>query len=77
MLKCSEISHLASDFLDNNLDWKTYLSVKMHILICVHCRRFVRHLRTSIRMIRDLERETASVEEIKHIVAVLTMNNRT
>ena len=77
MLNCKEISHLASDFLDNDLDWKTSLSVRMHILICVHCRRFVHHLRSSIHLVRGMERETATVDEIEHIVTALTIHHRT
>ena len=76
MLKCSEISHLASDYLDNHLDWKTSLSVRMHIFICVHCRRFVRHLRSSIRIVQGMARESATDDEIKYIVNALTSHHR-
>ncbi len=68
MLKCSEIANLASDYLDKNLSWKESFSVKMHIFICVHCRRFIRHLLSTIHIVQGMEHQKASSEEIKDII---------
>lgn len=68
MLKCSEITHLASDYLDKNLSWKESFSIKMHIFMCIHCRRFVRHLLSTIRFVQRMERQSAAHGEIKDIV---------
>lgn len=54
MLSCKEVSHQASSYLDRNLPWRTRLAVAMHLLICVHCRRYMRQLALTIRTIGHL-----------------------
>ena len=71
MLKCREIASLASDYLDKNLGWMEYFSVKMHLFMCGHCRRFVQHLLTTIRIARGMERKMATPEEIKDVITHL------
>lgn len=45
MLKCKDVAHLASEYLDKNTDGILTLRIRMHLLLCANCRRFVRHLR--------------------------------
>lgn len=54
MLSCKDVSHKASDYLDRNLPWRTRLGMRMHLLICVHCRRYVQQLGVTIRSIGGL-----------------------
>ena len=75
MLKCKDIANLASDYLDRNLGWYEYLSVKMHLFICVNCKRFVRHLLTTVRYIGGMKRQTATDEVTKRILALLPDND--
>jgi len=45
MLTCRELVHQhASDYLDGQLSWRRRLGVRFHLLICDHCRRFLRQL---------------------------------
>jgi hypothetical protein len=43
MLNCKQVATLAGDYLDNNtsLKWQ----IRLHLLMCANCRRFIRHLR--------------------------------
>jgi hypothetical protein len=43
MLSCKQVATVASDYLDNNtpLKWQ----IRLHLLMCANCRRFVRHLK--------------------------------
>jgi hypothetical protein len=43
MLSCKQVATIASDYLDNNtpLKWQ----IRLHLLMCANCRRFVRHLK--------------------------------
>lgn len=45
MLNCKQVASLASDYLDKNtsqtLNWK----IRMHLMMCSHCRRFIKHLK--------------------------------
>lgn len=54
MLKCSDIAKHASDKLDGELTWSQSLGYGMHLLVCGHCRYFLRHLRTTIAYARAL-----------------------
>jgi hypothetical protein len=45
MLKCKDVAHLASDYLDKNIDGTLTLRIRLHLILCANCRRFVRHLR--------------------------------
>ncbi|MBI4005822.1 MAG: zf-HC2 domain-containing protein [Gammaproteobacteria bacterium] len=77
MLKCNEIANLASDYLDKNLSWKEYFSVKMHLFMCGHCKRFVQHLLSTIRVVQGMERQLATTGETENIVACLPDKNQT
>ena len=43
MLSCKQVAAIASDYLDNSspLKWQ----MRLHLLMCANCRRFVRHLK--------------------------------
>lgn len=43
MLSCKQVATVASDYLDKNtpLKWQ----IRLHLLMCANCRRFVRHLK--------------------------------
>lgn len=52
MLMCRGLAELASDYVDGELGVGKKLSVRMHILLCRHCRSFVTNLRTSAVLIQ-------------------------
>ncbi len=45
MLSCKQVATLASQYLDKDtgtlLTWK----IRLHLMMCANCRRFVRHLK--------------------------------
>ena len=45
MLKCRDVAHEASDYIDKSMPWPRRLALLLHLFICEHCRRFVRHLK--------------------------------
>lgn len=45
MLKCRDIAHQASDYLDQQLTGWQRVRFRIHLLYCYYCRRFVNHLR--------------------------------
>ncbi len=49
MLNCKQFTDLASDHLDaQHHSWKR-IDIRLHLMICRHCRRFNRHLERSRR----------------------------
>ncbi len=54
MLSCKELVARSSDFLDGQLDFRGQLAVRSHLLMCRHCRRFIRQMRLTQATVRHL-----------------------
>lgn len=52
MLMCRDLVRIASDYLDGELGAVRKLSIRLHMMMCRHCRSFVANLRTSTILIR-------------------------
>lgn len=67
MLKCRDVAHKASDYLDGNQTLGQRLAVAFHLLMCGHCRAFIHHLRTTLAYFNKYphqqlgEKETAEI----------------
>lgn len=59
MLSCKGLVALSSDLLDGELTWKQRIAVRTHLAMCVRCRRFIRQLRVSQRVIRQFPDQQA------------------
>lgn len=44
LLKCKDVAFLASEYLDKNMDSSISLRMRLHLMMCANCRRFVKHL---------------------------------
>lgn len=49
MKTCREVHELASALQDGRLRLRARIELRMHLLLCIHCRRYVRHLRLLAR----------------------------
>lgn len=54
MLKCRDVAARASDYLDKQLDAKISFQMRLHLLMCAHCRRFVRQLKLTRNLTQQL-----------------------
>lgn len=52
MLMCRDLARVSSDYVDGHLGPVRQLSVRMHLLMCKDCRRFIGNLRQSVRLIQ-------------------------
>ena len=52
MLMCRDLARISSDYVDGQLGLVRQLSVRMHLLMCKDCRRFIGNLRQSVRLIQ-------------------------
>lgn len=73
MLSCKNLAYLASDYLDHNVDGNLSWKIRLHLLMCSNCRRFIRHLKVTNhiapKMIKSAESKTdaeAILLRIKH-----------
>lgn len=55
MLSCQQVATLASQYLDKDtgtlLTWK----IRLHLMMCANCRRFVRHLKITQAVTKNIE----------------------
>lgn len=58
MLKCKDVARRASEFLDGSPDRRLKWQMRLHLAMCHHCRRFVRHLAST----RDLAAKVGQFE---------------
>ncbi|MBL3558524.1 MULTISPECIES: zf-HC2 domain-containing protein [Marinobacter] len=52
MLMCRDLARIASDYIDDELGTAQKLSVKMHLMMCRHCRSFIGNLRASTDLVQ-------------------------
>ena len=55
MLSCKDISHLASEHIDNNLPPLMKMKVKMHLFMCHKCRIFMKQFRTTVETVHAIK----------------------
>lgn len=71
MLSCRDVSRQASLYLDGELPWRQRMAMKMHLLMCQHCRRFLRQLSGVIRSVPFMHRQ-ASPAEVDNVLAFIS-----
>ncbi|MFV3414423.1 zf-HC2 domain-containing protein [Pseudomonas nitroreducens] len=54
MLTCKELVARSSDLLDEQLGWREKLALRRHLLLCRHCRRYLRQMRLAQATLRLL-----------------------
>ena len=47
MLMCKDLAEIASDYIDGELGTPQNLAIRMHLMMCRHCRSFIGNLRVS------------------------------
>jgi predicted anti-sigma-YlaC factor YlaD len=57
MLSCKELTEIATDYLEQDLRWRQRLSVRVHLWMCSHCRRYLNQMRKVIGLLRRLPKE--------------------
>jgi anti-sigma factor RsiW len=62
VLRCRDVSALATDFLEGDLSWRQRLAVRMHLMICDGCRAFVQQMRRTVRLVASLPVPPPSAE---------------
>lgn len=54
MLSCRELVERSSDFLDAQLPLRQRLAVRAHLAMCGKCRRFIRQMKLTQAVIRQM-----------------------
>ena len=53
MLKCKDVVANATDYIDEELSWSQSLRMALHLLMCGHCRRFIKYFRLSLQALQN------------------------
>lgn len=54
MLTCKELVAHSSDYLDSQLTLRQRLAVRAHLAMCGNCRRFIRQMKLTQAVIRQM-----------------------
>lgn len=54
MMSCRDVAALANDHVDGLLTRRQRLGVRLHLMMCKHCRRAIRQLRATLALVRSL-----------------------
>ncbi len=69
MLSCKDTVRSASDYVDGRLSWRQRMALRLHLLLCDYCRRFLRQFRlASATACHDAQKPASDAE----VVAVLS-----
>jgi len=64
---CRDLARIASDYIDGELGPMDKVSVKMHLLMCGHCRTFIGNLRASVDLMKAHSSQQPNDELIQKI----------
>ena len=57
MLSCRELSETATDYLEGTLSLRQRASVKMHLLMCKHCRAYIDQVAKTVALLKSGQAE--------------------
>ncbi len=56
MLKCNEVVERADELVDGTpLSFRQRWALRLHLMMCHHCRRYVRQLRMLVKSLRQID----------------------
>ncbi len=67
MPSCQDITKHSSDYLDHNLPWWKRLGFRVHLFMCLNCRRYLDQLKLTIATIGKIQTATPPVVEEQHV----------
>lgn len=69
MMTCREVAAIARDHVDGKLPGRARLSVRLHLLMCEHCRRYLRQLRATVGLLRAEPDDGPTADEEQALLA--------
>ena len=65
MMKCKELSENAGDYLSGELPLGRRIALFLHVMMCIHCRRYLHQLKISVESLRQLSQERGLLQTDK------------
>lgn len=70
MLSCREVTRQADRYLEGGLTRGQRFAMRLHLMMCHHCRRYIRQLRALLQAIPSMHRR-ATDQEVEEIMGRL------
>ena len=71
MLTCRQMTELANGYLERELPMLTWAQVRMHLLMCKHCPKYIDQLAGTVTLLRTLPHDTPPTDVEDTLVRVL------
>lgn len=74
MPSCKDITKHSSDYLDRQLPWWERIGYWLHLMMCVHCRRYLEQFKLTIRTLGKIQEASppdVSKQQVQDIVEQL------
>jgi len=71
MPSCKDVTDHSSDYLDRNLSFMERLGFKMHIFLCVNCKRYVSQLKLTIATIGKTQNAVPQPVDEQHVQKIV------
>lgn len=71
MLRCKDLHEMSEEYLDGNLSSGKKLSITLHIMICRHCRRYLKQLHLTREVIHNNDGSNTSADEQSEITNIM------
>ncbi len=65
MLNCKQITQSADKYLEHDLSLMQRLGYKMHLMMCVHCRRYLAQYQTTKKVVKRVLKQTATTMDYR------------
>ncbi len=69
MLVCRDVTELVSDYLERALPVRQRLAVRLHLLRCEACRRYIDQMRKTVRLLAGGRLGSPSLELEDRLIA--------
>jgi hypothetical protein len=79
MPSCKDVTEHSSDYLDHNLPWWKRPGYWLHLVMCVHCRRYIEQLSLTIKTIGKSSEATppdVSTQQVQEIVEKMKQSTK-
>ncbi len=70
MLTCRDVTESATDYMERKLSMRQLLRVRLHLLMCRFCGRYVRQLAATREALRHLPRPLPSDQQVENLLQV-------
>ena len=76
MLKCKQVSEQASEYVDGNVSGLHKVKFQMHLMMCTHCRSFIKKIKLTKDMVAKLSPMPASDDQLDKIMNAIEEDDK-